>query len=151
MTHEGTHVTCPCRGLLALTSRIVSLEDEATDFLAAAGSLSAAARELRITPPAVSKRLSQLEGRLGVSLLTRTTRRMGLTAEGETCLAHSPNSATVGANLLFTIQVRAADNKVSENDKQDARGATTTRGGTQDASAVTDVKPDTKVEVPLVK
>ena len=57
--------------------------------LVAAGSLSAAARELRISTPAVSKRLSQLEGRLGVSLLTRTTRRMGLTAEGETCLAHA--------------------------------------------------------------
>lgn len=57
--------------------------------LVAAGSLSAAARELRVSTPAVSKRLSQLEGRLGVTLLTRTTRRMGLTAEGETCLAHA--------------------------------------------------------------
>ncbi len=57
--------------------------------LVAAGSLSAAARELRISTPAVSKRLSQLEDRLGVSLLTRTTRRMGLTTEGETYLVHA--------------------------------------------------------------
>ncbi|NPC54760.1 LysR family transcriptional regulator [Caenimonas soli] len=51
--------------------------------LVAAGSLSAAAREQGITTPAVSKRLAQMEARLGVSLLNRTTRRMSLTAEGE--------------------------------------------------------------------
>jgi LysR family transcriptional regulator, transcriptional activator for dmlA len=50
--------------------------------LAKAGSLTAAARELDLTPPAVSKRLAQLEARLGVRLLNRTTRRMGLTNEG---------------------------------------------------------------------
>jgi DNA-binding transcriptional LysR family regulator len=47
------------------------------------GSLSAAARELDVSPPAVSKRLAQLERRLGVRLLHRTTRRISLTAEGE--------------------------------------------------------------------
>ena len=51
--------------------------------LVAAGSLSAAAREQGITTPAVSKRLAQMEARLGVSLVNRTTRRMSLTAEGE--------------------------------------------------------------------
>ena len=51
--------------------------------LASAGSLSAAARELGVTTPAVSKRLALMESRLGVSLLTRTTRRMSLTPEGE--------------------------------------------------------------------
>jgi LysR family transcriptional regulator, transcriptional activator for dmlA len=51
--------------------------------LASAGSLSAAARELGITTPAVSKRLAQMEARLGTPLLNRTTRRMSLTAEGE--------------------------------------------------------------------
>ncbi len=57
--------------------------------LASAGSLSAAARELGITTPAVSRHLAQMEQRLGVSLVNRTTRRMGLTAEGEVCLAHA--------------------------------------------------------------
>ncbi len=47
------------------------------------GSLAATARELNLTPPAVSRRLSQLEERLGVRLLNRTTRRISLTSEGE--------------------------------------------------------------------
>lgn len=51
--------------------------------LASAGSLSAAARELGITTPAVSKHLALMESRLGVSLVARTTRRMSLTPEGE--------------------------------------------------------------------
>ena len=51
--------------------------------LAAAGSLSAAARELGITTPAVSKHLALMESRLGVLLVNRTTRRMSLTPEGE--------------------------------------------------------------------
>jgi LysR family transcriptional activator of dmlA len=51
------------------------------------GSLAAAAQELGITPPAVSKRLAAIEARLRVRLLNRTTRRMSLTPEGETYLA----------------------------------------------------------------
>lgn len=53
------------------------------------GSLSAAARELQVSTAAVSKRLAQLESRLGVSLLHRTTRRINVTAEGETYLRHA--------------------------------------------------------------
>lgn len=55
--------------------------------LARAGSLTATARELGISLSAVSKRLKQLEARLGVSLAARTTRRLTLTAEGERYLA----------------------------------------------------------------
>ncbi|MDR3097209.1 MAG: LysR family transcriptional regulator [Paraburkholderia sp.] len=51
--------------------------------LSAAGSLSAAARELGLTAAAVSKRLTQMEQRAGVPLVNRTTRRMMLTPEGE--------------------------------------------------------------------
>jgi len=57
--------------------------------LASAGSLSAAARELGITTPAVSKHLAQMEARLGTSLVNRTTRRMSLTPEGELYLEHA--------------------------------------------------------------
>lgn len=55
--------------------------------LARAGSLTATARELGLSLSAVSKRLKQLEARLGVSLASRTTRRLTLTAEGELYLS----------------------------------------------------------------
>lgn len=58
-------------------------------LLAKNGSLSATARELDITPPAVTKRLALMEQRLGVRLVNRTTRRVSLTTEGETFLAHA--------------------------------------------------------------
>ncbi|MNQ70594.1 HTH-type transcriptional regulator DmlR [compost metagenome] len=48
--------------------------------------MSAAARELDVTPAAVSKRLAQIEARLGVRLFNRSTRRLSLTAEGEVYL-----------------------------------------------------------------
>ena len=57
--------------------------------LASAGSLSAAARELNVTTAAVSKRLAQMEARLGMPLIVRTTRRMSLTPEGELYLEHA--------------------------------------------------------------
>jgi DNA-binding transcriptional LysR family regulator len=58
-------------------------------LLARCASLSATARELGITTPAASKRLAQMEARLGVQLVSRTTRRLGLTPEGQTYLAHA--------------------------------------------------------------
>lgn len=57
--------------------------------LAGSGSLSAAARELGISTPAVSKRLAGMESRLGLALVNRTTRRMSLTPEGELVLEHA--------------------------------------------------------------
>jgi len=58
-------------------------------LLAKLGSLAATARELGLTPPAVTKRLMVMEQRLGVRLLNRTTRRVSLTSEGETYLAQA--------------------------------------------------------------
>ena len=52
-------------------------------LLARHASLAAAAQEMGVTPPAVSRRLAALEARLGVRLLNRTTRRQSLTPEGE--------------------------------------------------------------------
>jgi DNA-binding transcriptional LysR family regulator len=46
-------------------------------------SLSAAARALDVTPPALSMRLRKLEATLGLSLASRTARRLALTPEGE--------------------------------------------------------------------
>jgi LysR family transcriptional activator of dmlA len=60
-------------------------------LLAKKASLSATAREMNITPPAVTKRLAQMEQRLGVRLVNRTTRKVSLTSEGELYLAHATN------------------------------------------------------------
>jgi DNA-binding transcriptional LysR family regulator len=50
---------------------------------ARAGSLSAAARKLDLTPAAVSKNVLRLEAELGVRLFNRSTRRLRLTGEGQ--------------------------------------------------------------------
>ena len=47
------------------------------------GGFSAAARELKLTPSALSKMVTRLEDRLGVRLINRTTRKLHLTPEGE--------------------------------------------------------------------
>lgn len=47
-----------------------------------AGSISGAAERMDMAKSAVSRRLSNLEARLGAQLLNRTTRRLSLTAEG---------------------------------------------------------------------
>jgi DNA-binding transcriptional LysR family regulator len=51
--------------------------------LAEAGSLAEAARRMDVTPSAVSQHLRQLEKRLGVHLVHRSTRGFSLTGEGE--------------------------------------------------------------------
>jgi DNA-binding transcriptional LysR family regulator len=51
------------------------------------GSFTAAAAALEVTPPAVSQAMKQLEARLGVRLVHRTTRSVGLSAAGERYLA----------------------------------------------------------------
>jgi DNA-binding transcriptional LysR family regulator len=53
------------------------------------GSFAAAAGDLGVTPSALSKLVTRIENRLGVRLLTRTTRRLILTAEGELFVARS--------------------------------------------------------------
>src|SRR3954447_21860525 len=51
------------------------------------GGFSAAARELKLSPSALSKLVSRLESALKVRLLNRTTRRLAPTPEGELFLA----------------------------------------------------------------
>ncbi|PQO98654.1 LysR family transcriptional regulator [Massilia phosphatilytica] len=52
-------------------------------ILVRAGSMVAAARELNVSPPAITQRLQQIEAKHGVRLIDRSTRRMQLTDEGE--------------------------------------------------------------------
>ena len=61
----------------------------------AAGSLTAAARRLGMTPSAVSQHLRQLEQALGLALLHRSTRRITLTEAGERY--HAGCAAMLGA------------------------------------------------------
>ncbi|WP_198971612.1 LysR family transcriptional regulator [Xylophilus sp. ASV27] len=63
---------------------MISIEDlQLAAALAQAPSLSAAARALNVTPPALSMRLRKLEAALGLALATRSARRLSLTPEGE--------------------------------------------------------------------
>jgi DNA-binding transcriptional LysR family regulator len=66
------------------------------------GSFAAAANDLGITPSALSKLVTRMEDRLGVSLLTRTTRRLALTAEGELFVARS-------RDILASIEAAEAE------------------------------------------
>ena len=50
-------------------------------------SFTKAAEALNMTPTAISKAVARLERDLGVALLTRTTRKVSMTAEGEVFLA----------------------------------------------------------------
>ena len=59
-------------GDLEILARVVS-----------AGSMSAAGRELGLSPAVVSKRLRRLEDRLGTRLMQRTTRQISLTEAGQ--------------------------------------------------------------------
>lgn len=60
---------------------LVAIDDE--------GTITDAARTLRITQPALSRTLEQLEGRLGVRLVARTTRTLALTPAGRRLCAHA--------------------------------------------------------------
>lgn len=53
------------------------------------GSFSAAAERLGQTPSGVSRTISRLESQLGMTLMTRTTRRLDLTEEGGWLLARA--------------------------------------------------------------
>jgi len=71
--------------------KIVLRLDDLTVFVRTAdrGSLSAAARELEISPALASAAVKRLEGELGLRLFARTTRSLRLTEEGEHYLGNA--------------------------------------------------------------
>lgn len=70
----------------------MDITDELKAFVATAqtGSFTAAADQLGVSNRLTSKYVAELEARLGVRLLQRTTRRVGLTPAGEDLLARAP-------------------------------------------------------------
>lgn len=85
------------------------LEMEVFAAVVDAGTISAAAERRNMAKSAVSKRLADLEARLGVTLLNRTTRRLSLTAAGEEF--YSRCQAVLN-------DVAAAEAAVADNDGQ---------------------------------
>ncbi len=76
--------------------------------IARLGTISAAARDLDITPAAASARLASFEKGLGVRLLHRTTRRATLTEDGNALLPHAEHlleAADTARAVLGRVQV----------------------------------------------
>jgi len=71
----------------------MAVEDSMRFFvsLAQRRSISGAAQELDLSPPAATKRLAQIEDQMGVKLVNRTTRHISLTPEGEIYLEYAQN------------------------------------------------------------
>lgn len=69
---------------------MIDLDDlRFVDALSRTGSLSAAARTLNVTPPALSMRLKKLERALKLALVVRSSRHVRFTEEGERLVAEA--------------------------------------------------------------
>ncbi|GAB7527092.1 LysR family transcriptional regulator [Paraburkholderia sp. 2C] len=96
------------RATVALTlESMISTEDlHFFITLASAVSLADASRKLDVTPPAVTQRLRLLENRLGMRLINRSGRKMGLTDEGELLSVHARRICADIGNLSDTLASR---------------------------------------------
>ncbi len=72
------------------------------------GSFSAAAERLGVTPSGISRSIGKLEKQLGVRLITRTTRRLDLTAEGQWFLQNAREILSRLEETALTLQSAAA-------------------------------------------
>ncbi|MBZ5758481.1 MULTISPECIES: LysR family transcriptional regulator [Rhizobium] len=82
------------------------------------GGFSAAARASRLTPSAISKLMTRLEGRLGTRLLNRSTRTLQLTTEGSLFydssvriladIAEAERNASVGELAIGRIRINTS-------------------------------------------
>ncbi len=74
------------------------------DVVVRSRTLTMAARELQVTPAAISKRLRSLENKLGVVLLARSTRRLSLTDEGERFIRHGREISAQLSELVRSLK-----------------------------------------------
>lgn len=81
---------------------------ELLDSIAELGSLGQAAARHRMSQPAVSMRMSQLERRLGLTLLTRTPAGTRLTPAGERVVTLSRRVLTEAGAMMTGIEALAA-------------------------------------------
>src|SRR5271167_2364205 len=70
--------------------------------IAETGSISAAARRLRLSKSVVSERLAELERSLGAALLHRTTRKQSMTEDGAAFFERA-------ADIVRAVENAAAD------------------------------------------
>lgn len=78
-------------------------------FVSVAQTLSVgkSAIELNVVKSVISKRIAQLERHLGVTLFSRSTRRIALTAAGEAYLAHAKNALAelaAGGEMMLSMR-----------------------------------------------
>lgn len=91
--------------------RAIPSWDDVRFFLAIhrAGSLSAAARPLRVTQPTCGRRLAALEASLGMRLFDRTPEGLHLTTEGQTLLEAAAAMEQGAHDLALRATVRDRD------------------------------------------
>jgi DNA-binding transcriptional LysR family regulator len=80
---------------------------EAFNAVTEAGTFQAAARRLNTTPPAISKRISELESELGVRLFDRSTRQCHITARGRALVQYAQRV------LRDIVEIRRTNGKPS--------------------------------------
>ncbi|MEQ9487983.1 MAG: LysR substrate-binding domain-containing protein [Alphaproteobacteria bacterium] len=82
---------------------------DAFEAVARVGNFSRAASELNVLQPAISRRVSQLEAELGVTLFKRTRPQVTLTAEGQTLFGAVAASKSQIKNAIERVSQRSSD------------------------------------------
>jgi LysR family transcriptional activator of nhaA len=71
------------------------------------GTIAKAAEQLRVSPPAISSQLRQLEDSLGEKLFSRVGRKLELTELGKTVFEYADDIFALGRELVDTVKNRA--------------------------------------------
>src|ERR1700742_3273386 len=79
---------------------------EALLWISKLGSFRSAARKLRLSPPAISSRIRELESQLGLTLLDRTHHRPRITADGLDVLRHAEQMIGLAENFRARFGAR---------------------------------------------